>query len=177
MEMFRTFLPIVAVAVTAALSGGASATEAAARHIVYNEATNSYFELREDLPGAHPRWWHAEDIARRQFHRGARGRLAVIRDHETMDFVRKHFDIKQETWIGARFFCTFHKLVWVDGEVHEPTDYSNWAAKWHRTDIRCPDVTWMPIYLRPAGSNLFWQASGPNKAFHSYLVEYPAGRP
>lgn len=175
MAILGRFLPILAFAASVALAGGASAGELKSHGIIYNKATKSYFELRDDLKGWNAQWPGAAETAQRHAFHGVSGRLAVVRDQATMNFIRKNFDVRGDIWIGARYFCSFNKLVWVNGEIQKQTDYSKWAAQWHRTNIRCPNVSWMPVYLRWFRNDTFWQASGPGKAFTRYLIEYPTG--
>ena len=81
---------------------------------VYNPETKSYFELRVDLPKP-PDWNTAVRYARTRRYKGVRGRLAIIKDVQTHSFLQANFDTVGETWIGLRYFCSFRKLVWVDG--------------------------------------------------------------
>lgn len=144
---------------------------------VYNEATKSYFELRVDLP--QPYYWrNAVKYARTRRFGGVRGRLAVVKDLETHSFLQANFDVREEVWIGLRYYCSFRKLVWSDGTEQPRSKFKMWARKWHRTNIRCgkTGIQYMPVYYLPSSTGFKWQASGPSKQFASYIVEYVTGR-
>lgn len=143
---------------------------------VYNEATKSYFELRVDLPPPYY-WGTAVKYARTKRYKGVRGRLAVVRDLETHSFLQANFDVREEVWIGLRYYCSFRKLVWSDGTEQPRSKFKMWARKWHRTKIRCGKtrIQFMPIYYLPSQQGFRWQAAGPSKQFASYLVEYVTG--
>ena len=144
---------------------------------IYFPHTKSYFEFRTDLPKP-PQWRMAERVARTKLYKGVRGRLAVIRDVETHSFLQANFPLHEEAWVGLRFFCSVRKLVWVDGEEQEPNEFKMWAKPWHRSNITCTSVNipYMPIHYLPQDKGFRWQASGPEKYFVSYFVEYPTGK-
>lgn len=143
---------------------------------VYNPHTKSWFELRVDLPTP-SNWRSAVKYSRRHTFKGVRGRLAIVKDLETHSFLRANFDVLGSTWIGLRYFCSFRKLVWADGTEHSRKAFKMWAKKWYRTDVRCGKqrIQYMPIYYLPTRFGFKWQASGPEKYFVSYFVEYPTG--
>lgn len=143
---------------------------------IYNPHSKSWFELRVDLPTP-SNWRSAVKFARRQTFKGVRGRLAIVRDLETHSFLRANFDALGATWIGLRYFCSFRKLVWTDGTEHPRKAFKMWAKKWYRSNVRCGKqrIQYMPIYYRPTRLGFKWQASGPEKYFVSYFVEYPTG--
>ena len=143
---------------------------------IYNPETKSYFELRVDLPKP-PNWNTAARYARTKVFKGVRGRLAVVKDLQTHSFLQANFEIREEAWIGLRYFCSFRKLVWADGTEQPRTALKMWSKKWYRTDVRCgkQNIQYMPIYYLPNAKGFRWQASGPAKYFVSYFVEYPTG--
>ena len=143
---------------------------------IYNPGTKSYFELRVDLPNP-PQWGTAVRYARTKIFKGVRGRLAVVKDLQTHSFLKANFELREEAWIGLRYFCSFRKLVWADGTEQPRTAFRMWAKKWYRTDVRCGKqrIQFMPIYYMPTNKGFKWQASGPAKYFVSYFVEYPTG--
>ena len=53
-----------------------------------------------------------------------------------------------------------------------------WAKPWHRTKVTCTteNIQYMPVHYLPQTKGFRWQASGPEKYFVSYLVEYPTGK-
>lgn len=154
-----------------------SGSAAVAIKPVYNPHTKSYFELRVDLPKP-PTWQTAARYARTKKFKGVRGRLAQIKDLKTHSFLQANFEIREEAWIGLRYYCSFRKLVWTDGEEHPRRGFKMWAKRWHRTNIRCgaASIPYMPLYYLPFNKGFRWQASGPEKYFVSYFVEYPTGK-
>lgn len=169
----------VAVFVVAAPASGAS-NEAGLTpkpvKPVYNPQTKSWFELRVDLPKP-SNWRNAVKFARRQTFKGVRGRLAIVKDLQAHSFLRANFEVLGSAWIGLRYFCSFRKLVWADGTEHPRRSFKMWAKRWYRTDVRCGKerIQYMPIYYLPSRYGFKWQASGPEKFFISYFVEYPTG--
>jgi hypothetical protein len=144
----------------------------------YNPHTKSYFEIRRDR--RNPNWDQAKGIASTHVYKGARGRLGVIRDAQTMAWIDKTFPVRGEVWIGLSFWCKSRRLLWTTGEEHPLTAYSNWnRGRWYRNDgINCnvtDRVTYMPVALRADHGRYYWQANGTIKRFNGYLVEYPTG--
>jgi hypothetical protein len=143
----------------------------------YNAETDSYFELFGRSKGNHRGWpWRkANEFANSKQYKGQRGRLALIRSHEILNFVRETFTISGASWIGARYYCKYSKLLWSDGKLESPKAPGMWHGQWHRTNVRCANRGYMPLYLTPPErGGIYWQASGPQKWFNYYLVEYPA---
>ena len=144
---------------------------------IYNPHTKSYFELRIDLPRP-PNWTTAVRFARTKFFKRTRGRLAVVKDLDTHSFLKANFELHEEAWIGLRYYCSFRKLVWSDGTEQPRRAFKIWAKKWYRTDVNCrrqPGLGFMPIYYLPNNKGFRWQASGPQKFFPSYFIEYRTG--
>ena len=150
---------------------------------IYNSETDTYYELRNDNydrrrgGGGYKNfsWMSASKRARTKFYKGRRGRLAIVRDQQTLGFIRNNFDVREQSFIGLRFFCKFRKLLWVTGEI-QPMHKSFWAPRWHRTKIRClanPRMKYMGVYLTPKSEGVLWQAAGIGKGYFGYFVEYP----
>ena len=143
----------------------------------YNAETKSYFQLYRHPSGTIRgyNWAAANDRAIRKIYKGERGHLAIVKDPKTLEFVRERFSLSGATWIGGRFFCKYSKLMWADGKSQNPKVSGMWHERWHRTEVRCGNRGYMPIYLTsPRAGGVFWQASGPAKQFYYYLVEFPA---
>jgi hypothetical protein len=150
---------------------------------ILDPRTGSYFELRVDNSTAsgsghsNAEWSAAYQRAQARNYNGRQGRLAVVADAATLNFIREQFRINEEVWIGLRFFCKFRKLLWVTGDMHPLHEKSLWARQWFRNQaVRCSTqrIDFMPVYLTKEDEGVAWQASGPAKYFVSYLVEYPA---
>ena len=160
------------------LSGAASAAAIPNAPVgpIYNEQTKSFFELRTDnlFEGAAGTWGWANFRAERRNYRGLRGRLAVAPSREVIEFLRKNFDLKEEAWIGMRYFCEARKLVWVTGKHHGRTDFSNWYKRWYRDrGTKCAGrMHYMPVYVVRYGDHYYWQAGGEKTGIVSYFVEY-----
>jgi hypothetical protein len=144
----------------------------------YNSATNSYFQLYRHIKrGANYRWPAANIQAQRHHYKGQPGRLAIVKDPKTLEFIREKFSLTKATWIGVRFYCKFRKLMWVDGVVQSPAASGMWHSQWYRNkNSHCDrglQNKYMPLYLTGSGEGgVYWQASGPGKAHYFYLVEF-----
>lgn len=184
MSCSRPLLTLVAAIVTLSLSGPANSVEKpppGSRPVpqgpILDQESGSYFELRVHKKGDPTRHWEgANRVATGLIYEGRHGRLAVVKDQRTLKFVRDNFRFSQPAWIGMRFYCGFRKLMWVTGELQPLHSPGMWAPSWHRTGVKCTNnkIVYMPVYLTDEGSGtVSWQASGPAKAFNTYLVEYP----
>ena len=72
---------------------------------IFNADSNSYFQLfQHSRRGGAFSWKQANAKAIRKFHRGQRGRLALVRDSKILAFVRANFAFEGDVWIGVRFF-------------------------------------------------------------------------
>jgi hypothetical protein len=142
----------------------------------YNPVTKSYFQLfKHPKAGGVYSWAQASAKAVRKRHEGQRGRLAIVKDPETLNFIRDKFPRSEDIWIGVRFYCKFSKLLMSDGKLQSPRVSGMWHPRWYRDAERCGAAGYMPIYLTPpTAGGVFWQASGPTKAHSNYLVEFPA---
>lgn len=146
----------------------------------YNPASKSYFELFKTKSeiGNHHMWAGARLAAEEKKFKNTRGRLAVIRDLATHQFIINKFSA-DDIWIGLQYFCETQTLRWVDGTYITESDFTAWAHRWARTSARCAGQGYMPVsYSRSltTGGVSRWQATGPNKGFAIHLVEYPTGR-
>lgn len=145
----------------------------------YNPASKSYFELfrMQNLPGMQARWWGAKILAEKSFFKNTQGRLAIVRDLATHQFILRNFTA-DNYWIGLQYFCGTRTLKWVDGTDATQSKFSAWDIQWSNTHIRCGDMNYMPTHYTSSTLTkaLRWRASGPNKAYRMYLVEYPTGK-
>lgn len=170
------FTATVMLFTTPALSAGGSPQPGAP---VYDPETKSYYELRTDLPKP-PNWGTALKYAATKRFNGVRGQLAVVKDLATHSFLKANFTVYEEAWIGLRFYCGFRKLVWINGDEHARSDFKVWARRWNRSKVTCRSekrLKYMPVYYTPNDAGFRWQASGPEKYFVSYFVQYPTGKP
>ena len=145
----------------------------------YNPATKSYFELikMQNIPGEESRWFGAKARAEKSFFKNTPGRLAIINNLETHQFLMRTFS-STDYWIGLQYFCRSKALKWVDGTDATQTKFSAWDTRWSNTKIRCANMDYMPVHYttKTATKALRWRASGPNKGYVDYLVEYPTGK-
>lgn len=142
----------------------------------YNPASKSYFELikMQAMPGMRTDWNTAKDLAEKNFYKETQGRLAIIKDITTHQFILQSFSA-QNYWIGLQYFCNSETLTWIDGTDATNSNFSAWASQWSNTKIRCGDKDYMPVHYTTATPTkaLRWRASGPHKGYREYLVEYP----
>lgn len=145
----------------------------------YNPASKSYFELikMQKMPGTETRWSGAKILADKNYFKNTQGRLAIIKDLATHQFLLQKFSAKNY-WIGLQYFCGSKILKWVDGTDATQSKFSAWDSQWSNTNLRCGNMAYMPIHYTTATSTkaLRWRASGPNKGYLMYLVEYPTGK-
>lgn len=144
----------------------------------YNPASKSYFEMisLKSTPGS-TMWDHANSEAKRKVYKKTQGRLAIIRDLETHQFLLKKFNLGN-VWIGLQYFCSSQSAKWVDGSDAGNSPFSAWDTQWSNTHIRCENKGYMPVHYttHTATNTPRWRASGPNKGYILYLVEYPTGQ-
>jgi len=156
---------------------------------VYNPATRSYFELvKVTGPGYRPdlNWQSARAAARKRFWRGVRGHLAIVKSRQVHDFLRITFRSDTIAWIGLRYMCAFNTLLWVNGDIHKRSGFSYWAPVWNRYVPRssgtgqpvCPrgGRGYWPVQYYPVSEGFRWSASGVEKKFTAYFVEYNTGK-
>lgn len=174
----------VMTVVTVLLMGAASAasaqivSSASVEGPYYNPHSKSYFELRRFRGGQSP-WANAKKAADQLTYKDAQGRLAIVDDIETHEFLLR-FHLKTDTWIGLRLDCSSRELIWVDGSKLAADGFNAWnPIQWYRNpNIRCKNtgMRFMGVYYR-SRQDFHWQAAGQNKVFHTFLVEYPTGQP
>lgn len=176
---FTATILLIAIAFATPLASSSRAQEGnqPGEQPVYFPHTKSYFSMMEIKH--HPQWVVYERKAQTKSYRGVTGRLAIIRDKETHEFVKKTFGLNKPTWIRLRFFCRYRKLMWSDGSIHPLSDFKIWAKQWYRnkeTNCGNPAQVWMPVYYIQTNIGPVWQASGQHKGFSFALIEYPTGK-
>ncbi|WP_321392606.1 lectin-like protein [Emcibacter sp.] len=154
----------------------------------YDPHTKSYFELRWQKKGR--KWRQAFLEAQSLNFKDTSGRLALVKDLETHNFIQTHFNISAATWIGLQYYCDERRLNWADNSSLEKGEFSAWHYNWaRRDDIRCgfmsdkftPGLNMkshMGVSYIPLGKEMpaMWQASGPEKEYDFFIVEYPTGK-
>jgi hypothetical protein len=167
---------------------------------VYNPQTKSYFELYtpdlkkvrayKDIYGLS--WRAAWRLAPKLEFHGVKGRLAVVKSHAVSEFLKDTFKPDEEAWIGLRYWCKFHKLQWVTGDVWKPGDFSLWGRVWDQPTIsptqsgmgeakdQCNPTApsyHLGVHYWRREWGFYWNANGQNKHFNMMFVEYPTGGP
>jgi len=149
---------------------------------IYDPASKSYFQLFDDNLKGH--WVEAKALAATKFYKGVRGRLAVVDNAQTNEFILAHFDFNRgdaSVWIGLRYWCSAHMLQWEGSLAYSPSDANHfklWHSSWSRDDYDpcAMDASkrsgYAPVYYRNIGGTVRWQAVGAGKGFREYLVEY-----
>lgn len=182
-HLSRNWCRTVAVVVVAIC--GIAASEAIAKPVYnkpfYNPETKSYFELVELPPGRMDSteflWSTAMRYAASRVYKGAKGRLAIVKSQATHDFIAEHLQPDYPTWIGLRYMCETHTLVWSDGSNHPASGFKRWAPNWRSDKYFCDGGKgYGPIYYGPVNGVLYWHAVGQNKGFRPALIEYPTGQ-
>jgi len=184
--MLKALTAFVGIALALPIAAADAAPRSTTAQPVYFEHTKGYYELIEIGPGYSIRgqapeikWERAEKWAMTRVHKGTRGRLAVVRDAETMEFLRQTFKPPQKTWIGLRYFCRLNRLLWTDGEEHPTTAYRGWMQPW-RAPGSCMNGSSMteyaPVFISAVQEGFRWQAHGESKEFNYLFVEYPTGK-
>jgi len=164
---------------------------------VYFPGTKSYFELAriDDLKylnserGMSTKMWPGgESIARKMVYKGVAGRLAVVKDLDTHEFLQRTFRPDTFAWIGLRYWCN-GKLQYDDGTFWHPGEFHAWDSQWDKSGLvdACEDwhvlhkPTFMPVAYSPfgagAGNGFRWIANGARKGYDLILVEFPTGKP
>ena len=104
---------------------------------IYNPASKSYFQIVDKRSN----WSMAYDAARTQTYKGVRGHLAIVDSVETHQFIAENFDFDgKAVWIGLRYFCSYHMLMWNNQRAYSPTDaghFQAWHPQWHRHKTFC----------------------------------------
>lgn len=180
--MLRKAIAGLALAVTAIVAGAQTAD--AKGELVgpyWNPASKSYIALMDSVDDGLT-WYEAAEAATTHWHRGVQGRLAIIPNQETHMFITDKFrrEMNGDTWIGLRYFCSFRKLLWIDGGILAESPPGIWNPQWFRnksTTCGRSRQTYMPVYYTGASGWPTWQASGQIKRFYDYLIEFPTGKP
>lgn len=182
--MFRKALAGLVVALCTATAAAPAVADGPEKMVgpIWNPHTKSYFGLVDSLSNSRT-WDEAARAASSRWFKRTQGRLAVIPDRDTHDFVMTTFAraLNDDTWFGLRYFCSIRKLMWVDGRILETSPAGVWHPQWFRTaKSSCEGVRsmgYMPVYYRDMGGVASWQASGEIKRFYDYLIEFPTGKP
>lgn len=196
MRKARCRLPAMAafgvVATVLGIVLGASPGRAAAvvNTPMYNPQTRSYFELvpvnaaegDSDIAGSLPGmyWSTAEAAAEKRVFKGAHGRLAVMRDLATTEWIEANFHPPPTIWIGLRYLCTVHQLQWSDGTYFKPGEWQIWDRHWFQGvgGAFCHEQRpWAGVTLSADGFGVHWVSWGAFKTFENFLVEFPTGAP
>jgi hypothetical protein len=155
---------------------------------LYSEHAHSYFGLVQVSPGAVV-WDKARELAREQYFKNTRGRLAIIRDKQTHEFIVDTFakSFRQQAFIGLRYWCKVMRLQWVDGTSPPDNGFAPWNQPWYRTanetcfNPGAAGAGFMGVHYEwPAESSsgaLVLRAAADAKRFSFYLVEFPTGKP
>lgn len=157
--------------------------------IYYNPATKSYFQLVWAPVGYSGRgkdlheinWGWSNNVARSRVYKGVRGRLAVVKDKATNDFLRDTFHTIGYVWVGLRYWCGVRRLQWTTGEVLPLDGYENWDPNWNRTyqGKGCTfgySFDYTSVAYTPYNEGFRWTTWGYAKEFYHFFVEYPTGK-
>lgn len=180
---------IFLVAALLCISTGAHAQGPVYGKPIYNPASKSYFELVKVTsamsPGsaspALPQDKAAAWAAGRNF-KGAKGRLAIVRDFDTHMFLLENLRPNEAAWIGLKYLCKTRELVWSNGEKLTRGQFSIWDQQWNHSGVAgCVngggETDWMPVAYSPANTGFRWFAIGGKKIYVAFIVEYPTGAP
>jgi len=161
--------------------------------IVYNPGTKSYFEVKDiasvrflmaraDIKVAE--WRDADKIAEKLTYKDTHGRLAVVKDLETHDFILKNFLPYDDAWIGLRYWCATKRLQFNDGTFWQPGGFHAWAETWNQGGaLSCMEWNtygipqYMPVAYNPVSEGFRWIAKEWHKGYALMIVEYPTGHP
>jgi hypothetical protein len=159
---------------------------------VYNPATKSYFELvrvtqaqqEAHKVGMTPEtsWDKAAKFAASRVYKNTKGRLAIVKDQDTHEFIMTNLRPNTYAFIGLRYFCKDRQLRWVNNEVHPANGFKAWAPNWDQGDNKiCVGSNtgpwWMGVVYSSIGDGFRWVARGALKNWNLYIVEYPTGQP
>jgi hypothetical protein len=182
--MLRALLTGFCVLLALPIASASAAPRSTKGAPVYFPHTRSYYELIEIGTGFSVRgapditWEKAQHWAAGKSYKGIRGRLAVVKDVETTNFLRDTFKPSQPTWIGMRYYCRLNRLIWTDGSEYSFTGYKNWAQEWGRSLV-CQNSAstseFGGVYFSPVGDGFRWKANGQSKEYGYLFVEYPVG--
>src|SRR5579864_214505 len=155
---------------------------------VYNPTTKSYFEM---VDGSHglvkgtgvdfegPTWGEAVKLSSQRSYKDKKGRLAIVRDLATHEFLLTTFRPGTYVWIGLRYWCSRRALEWSDGEPWKAGSFQAWDQKWKQDDSACSTglpTEYMPVAYSPPPT-FDWIGKGSGKRYYYFFVEYPTGGP
>jgi len=149
--------------------------------IVYDPSSGSYFEYIRRGSRVSGNWASFRIVVNNRFHKGIRGRLAVIKTRTTHKFLQKNLGIKRQgagAWIGLRYHCASRKLIWITGEIlRRGVDFEIWNRKLYygAGGTICRNVPGLHLvaYYILDGMRLSWKLSGSAHAITGAVVEYP----
>ena len=161
---------------------------------VYDPASKSYFEMVDGSHGlvkgpvAHegPNWLEAYELARQRVYKGVNGRLAIVSDIDTHEFLAKTFQPNTFVWIGLRYLCAKRLLQESTGKLIGRLSFAPWAANWRGGNWICeidpatkrPAASdFMPVAYSPISQGFRWTGIGRHKRYYYFFVEYPTGKP
>ncbi len=173
----------VVLSVFLVLAGVAKAQEPGNQLIgvpVYDPVSKRYFAMMQSDTNAWM-WLDVYRQARGRWYKGVQGRLAIVDTLEVHEFLLQHFRLKyfQDAWIGLRYLCKAHKLIWSDGQPYQPNGFEAWDKNWKQDIYFCNSGNgnpneWAPIAYSP---QFTWIGKGPSKGYQWYFMEYPTGHP
>lgn len=156
---------------------------------VFDPSSGSYFELHRITKQESPtdyfqalNYTEAMRAASQRVFKGARGRLAVIKNPQTHQLIVTELAPTDHAWIGLKYVCTDRSLRWVNGETMTKRSFNAWHAQWNQDPqascTRNRNVPFMGVaYTSVKDSGGRWVAKGPNKRYSYYIVEFPTGSP
>jgi Lectin C-type domain len=174
------------------ISAAAAQAQAVYEKPIYNPETKSYFELvrvtqaqqEHHKVGMVPEasFERAASFAAARVYKGTKGRLAIVKNQETHEFIMSNLRPNGFAFIGLRYYCKERQLRWITGENHPANGFKAWAAKWDAGDgPGCASAThgpwWMGVAYSGIGDGFRWVARGYAKNWNLYIVEYPTGQP
>ncbi len=151
---------------------------------VYDKQNGSYYEMVGFQGDGEGTWGEAVQAVDGRTYKGRKGRMAVVKDRATNNFLLRNFGYKMasEAWFGLAYHCDSRQLIWSDGTIFKPGDFANWNNQWYRSfdetcdfgSIEFVDRRLMPVYYMTTNHGFTWQATGEEKVFSNIFVEYPA---
>ena len=144
----------------------------------FDPHSKSYFAIRGLQRNVN--WIEARRLAEKMEHNGIRGRLAMVRDAATHQFLEDNFNVTTPTWIGMRYWCRLQRTKWINGEDHDRRRLSVWANPWYRKDSgHCGGQrvgnagVYMPVYYTAEEFGFRWRATSLAVTLATFFVEFP----
>lgn len=188
MSCWRVAAMVLALAVFLAVPGGPARAEKMIGPY-YNPQTQSWFGLIKRNRDGFLNFETARMIAQARTYKGLRGRLAIVRDKQTHDFIIDKLggSMVRMTLFGLRYWCKYGRLQWVDGSFQKAQAFGPWQMPWMLTDNGRPASCgqYLAVYYEPAGMSYkgmaddpviygnHWRAVGSEKHFWEFLIEFP----